>query len=172
AIPDNAETIDLNGKRVYPGLFESLNDVGLVEINSIRASIDAQEIGQLNPNVRAIVAVNPDSEIIPVTRSNGVLLSLTAPYGGLISGRSGVIQHDGWTWEDMALKADVALHIQWPQAAGGRRGRGGAGETASTRDRGVESIRQALTDARAYLKARQADPKHPRDARWESLDDV
>jgi imidazolonepropionase-like amidohydrolase len=173
-VPDGAETIDLAGKHVYPGLFEALSDVGLVEINSIRATIDAQETGQLNPNVRAVVAVNPDSEIIPVTRSNGVLLSLTAPYGGLMSGRSGVIQHDGWTWEDMTIKADVALHIQWPQSAGGRRGRGGAEETPATPDRGVESMRQALTDARAYLKAREADrnQKFPHDARWESLADV
>ncbi len=169
--PEGAETIDLAGKHVYPGLFEPLNDVGLVEINSIRATIDSQELGQLNPNVRAVVAVNPDSEIIPVTRSNGVLLSLTAPTGGLMSGRSGVIQHDGWTWEDMALKADVALHIQWPQGGGGRRG-AGATEAAPTTDRGVEAIRQALTDARAYLAARQADPTFPHDARWESLADV
>jgi imidazolonepropionase-like amidohydrolase len=168
--PDGAETIDLAGKHVYPGLFEPLNDVGLIEINSIRATIDTQELGQLNPNVRAIVAVNPDSEIIPVTRSNGVLLSLTAPTGGLMSGRSGIIQHDGWTWEDMALKADVALHIQWPQG-GGRRGTSAA-EAAPATDRGVETIRQALTDARAYLAARQADPNFPHDARWESLADV
>src|SRR6478672_1429638 len=113
--PSGAEVVDLAGKHVYPGLFEPWNDVGLVEINSIRATIDGQEIGQLNPNVRAVVAVNPDSEIIPVTRSNGVLVTLAAPYGGLMSGRSGVIQHDGWTWEEMTLKADVALHIQWPQ---------------------------------------------------------
>ena len=71
--------IDLAGKHVYPGLFDALTDLGLVEINSVRATIDVQEIGQLNPNARAIVAVNPDSEMIPVTRSNGVLLALTAP---------------------------------------------------------------------------------------------
>jgi imidazolonepropionase-like amidohydrolase len=173
AIPDNAEKIDLGGKHVYPGLFEPLNDIGLVEINSIRATIDAQEIGQLNPNVRAVVAVNPDSEIIPTTRSNGILLSLAAPYGGLMSGRSGVIQLDGWTWEDMTLKADVALHIQWPQTlGGGRRGRGGGEETASRPEQGIEQLRQALADARAYGAARKADPKFPKDARWESLQDV
>ncbi len=173
ALPAGAEIIDLAGKHVYPGLFEPHNDVGLVEINSIRATIDFQEIGQLNPNVRAVVAVNPDSEIIPVTRSNGVLLTLAAPYGGLMSGRSGVIQLDGWTWEDMTLKADVGLHIQWPQAAGGGRGgRGGSAEAAPGTERGVEALRQALADARAYAAARKADPKFPRDARWESLQDV
>lgn len=173
ARPAGAEVIDLAGKHVYPGLFEPLNDVGLVEINSIRATMDAQELGQLNPNVRAVVAVNPDSEIIPVTRSNGVLVTLAAPIGGLMSGRSGVIQLDGWTWEDMTVKSDVALHIQWPQSAGGgRRGRGGSEEAPATTERGVEVLRQALADARAYLAARKADPNFPRDARWESLEDV
>lgn len=174
ATPANAEVIDAAGKHVYPGLFEPLNDVGLIEINSIRATIDFQEIGQINPNVRALVAVNPDSEIIPTTRSNGVLLTLAAPAGGLISGRSGVIQLDGWTWEDMALKGDTALHIQWPQMGGGRRGRGGGGEEpgAARPESGIEQIRQTLADARAYLAARKADPSFPRDARWESLRDV
>jgi imidazolonepropionase-like amidohydrolase len=171
--PAGAEVINLEGKHVYPGLFEPWNDVGLVEINSIRATIDGQEIGQLNPNVRAVVAVNPDSEIIPVTRSNGVLLTLAAPHGGLMSGRSGVIQLDGWTWEDMTLKSDVALHIAWPQAAGGgRRGRGGGEEAAAPPERGIEALRQALADARAYGAARKADPGFARDARWESLQDV
>ena len=78
-MPADAEVIDLAGKHVYPGLFDALTDLGLVEINSVRATIDDQETGQLNPNVRALVAVNPDSEMIPVTRSNGVLLALTAP---------------------------------------------------------------------------------------------
>lgn len=175
SVPAGAETIDLAGKHVYPGLFEPLNDVGLVEINSIRATIDGQEVGQLNPNVRAVVAINPDSELIPVTRSNGILVTLVAPYGGLMSGRSGVVQLDGWTWEDMTIKSDVALHIQWPQSAGGggRRGRGGGEEATGARgEQGIEQIRQAFADARAYGAARKADPKFARDARLESLQDV
>jgi imidazolonepropionase-like amidohydrolase len=172
--PAHAQVIDLAGKHVYPGLFDALTDLGLVEINSIRATIDGTEVGQLNPNARAIVAVNPDSEIIPVTRSNGILLALAAPYGGLMSGRSAVIQLDGWTWEDMALKSDAALHIQWPQAAGGggRRGRGAAEPAPSGVSQAVEQLHQALADARAYGAARAADPNFPHDARWESLQDV
>jgi imidazolonepropionase-like amidohydrolase len=171
--PANAEVIDLAGKHVYPGLFDPLTDLGLVEINSIRATIDGTEVGQLNPNSRAVVAVNPDSEIIPVTRSNGILLALVAPYGGLMSGRSAVVQLDGWTWEDMALKPDVALHIQWPQTAGGgRRGRGGDEPAAPGATQAVEQLRQALADARAYGAARKADSNFAHDARWESLQDV
>jgi imidazolonepropionase-like amidohydrolase len=168
-VPANAEVIDLAGKHVYPALFDAMTDLGLVEINSIRATIDNHETGQLNPNVRAIVAVNPDSELIPVTRSNGVLLALTAPAESLISGRSAVIQLDGWTWEDMAVKADVALHIDWPRPQGPR---GGDEEGGPRGSEGVEQLRQMLRDARAYAAARTADPKFPHDARWESLQDV
>jgi imidazolonepropionase-like amidohydrolase len=170
-IPENAEVIDLEGKHVYPALFDAMTDLGLVEINSIRATIDSRETGQINPNVRAIVAVNPDSELIPVTRSNGILLALTSPHGGMVAGRSAVIQLDGWTWEEMALKADVGLHIDWPQP---QRPRGGSDdeEVGPRGNEAVQQLRQMLKDARAYAAARAADPKFPHDARWESLQEV
>ena len=84
--PEGTEKVDARGKHVYPGLFDAYTNLGLVEINSIRATRDESEAGNLNPNVRAEIAVNPDSELIPVARSNGVLLALTAPTGGLLSG--------------------------------------------------------------------------------------
>jgi imidazolonepropionase-like amidohydrolase len=174
-VPANAEVIDLAGKHVYPGLFDALTDLGLVEINSVRATLDYQETGQINPNTRAIVAVNPDSELIPVARANGILLALTTPSGRLVPGRSAVIQLDGWTWEDMALQPDVALHIEWPQPPRGGR-RGGPpqeqGESGPRPDQTADRLRQILADARAYAAARSADPNFPRDARWESLQDV
>lgn len=173
-IPPDAEVIDLAGKHVYPGLFDALTDLGLVEINSVRATLDVRETGQLNPNTRAIVAVNPDSELIPVARSNGVLLALTAPSGRLMPGRSAVIQLDGWTWEDMALVADAGLHIEWPQPPRPSRRRGPDQQTESqpAPEQTSERLRKILADARAYAAARKADPNFPRDARWESLQDV
>ncbi|MDX1946679.1 MAG: amidohydrolase family protein [Pirellulaceae bacterium] len=171
-IPAEAAVLDLAGKHVYPALFDPLTDLGLTEINSIRATIDNRETGQLNPNVRAIVAVNPDSEILPVTRASGVLLALAAPVGGLMSGRSAVIQLDGWTWEEMALRADAALHVNWPALprAGRRETEGPPAATNS--DEEIEKLGQALANARAYAAARAANPDFPRDARWESLQDV
>ena len=173
AIPDDAEKIDLAGKHVYPALLDALTDLGLVEIGSIRATDDFQETGQVNPNVRAIVAVNPDSELIPVARSNGVLLALTAPSGSLMPGRSAVIQLDGWTWEDMALLPDAALHIEWPQPPRPQRpGRQPDVPQGPKPEQAAERLRKLLNDARAYATARAGDPKFPRDARWESLQDV
>ncbi|MDP7206868.1 MAG: imidazolonepropionase, partial [Pirellulaceae bacterium] len=112
--PEGTEQVDARGKHIYPGLFDAYTNLGLVEINSIRATRDESETGNLNPNVRAEIAVNPDSELIPVARSNGVLLALTAPTGGLLSGKSAVLQLDGWTWEDLTVKSGAGMHISWP----------------------------------------------------------
>jgi imidazolonepropionase-like amidohydrolase len=169
-VPEGAQRIDATGKHVYPALFDAYTDMGLVEINSIRATIDSLETGSINPNVKAWVAVNPDSEIIPVTRSNGVLLTLTAPSGGLIAGRSAVIQLDGWTFEDLTLRADTGMHINWPSES--RRRFGAEEETAKPTPRGnpLEPLREAFHTARAYQKARQSDPdRHAVDIRWQAM---
>src|SRR4051812_31938920 len=135
--PSDVKRIDVSGKRVYPGLFAAGNDLGLSEVRSVRGSLDAEEIGDLNPNARAEVAINPDSELIPVARANGVLLNLTAPEGSVIPGTSAVIQLDGWTWEELTVKAPVAVHLSWPRmapAARGRRVREGPEEQTKRRD--------------------------------------
>jgi imidazolonepropionase-like amidohydrolase len=171
ALPAKVLKIDIAGKHVYPGLFDAYSNLGLVEINAVRATRDETETGTINPNVKAQVAVNPDSELIPVTRSNGVLLTLTAPTGGLISGTSAVLQLDGWTWEDLTLLPGAALHIDWPtmsplsdwwvdkspdqQLAG--------------RDKALKALQDAFDEARAYEAARAAGTLAAKDARWEAL---
>lgn len=171
-IPENAERIVLEGKHVYPGLFDALSDIGLVEINAIRATRDQAEVGSINPNVRSWVAVNPDSELIPVARSNGVLLALTAPVGGTLSGRSAVLQMDGWTYEDMTLRADVAMHVIWPAMTpvSSWNVKKSSDEQTRARDETLRRLRQAFADAKAYQKARSTDPdRHPVDLRWEAM---
>ncbi len=171
-VPDQAVRVDGSGKHIYPGLFDAWTNLGLVEISSIRATVDDMELGQINPNVKSWVAVNPDSELIPVTRSNGVLLALSAPSGRLLAGRSAVLQLDGWTWEDMTLKADVGMHIHWPFMTPYSEWMMEDSPRAQMeqRDQGLELLKRAFTDARAYLKARRApDSAQSEDARWEAL---
>ncbi len=112
--PYTGDEIDLKGQNIYPGFILANTDLGLTEINSIRASLDSQETGQLNPNVRSIVAYNTDSERIPTMRFNGILLAQVTPTGGLISGTSSVVQLDAWDWEDAAIKTDDSMHVNWP----------------------------------------------------------
>jgi imidazolonepropionase-like amidohydrolase len=107
--------VDANGKHVYPGLIDCSSTLGITEIDLVRATRDYYEVGQMNPNVRSIIAYNTDSKIQPTVRSNGVLLAQVAPQGGTISGTSSVVELDGWNWEDAAYKLDDGIHMNWPQ---------------------------------------------------------
>ena len=114
SVPAGATTIDAKGKHVYPGLILPISNLGLIEISAVRATNDLQEIGELNPNVRSIVAYNTDSRVINTLRSNGILLANVVPQGSLVAGSSSVVQLDAWTWEDAAYKTDAGIHFYMP----------------------------------------------------------
>ncbi|QJX47783.1 amidohydrolase family protein [Hymenobacter taeanensis] len=109
------EVVDVKGQEIYPGLILPNTTLGLTEVEAIRATVDAREVGILNPNVRSIIAYNTDSDILPTVRTNGVLLAQVTPRGGMLSGQSSVVQLDAWNWQDAAVKADDGLHLNWPQ---------------------------------------------------------
>ncbi len=113
AFPDY-RVIDVAGKHIYPGLIALNTGLGLTEIDAVRATRDGQEVGSMNPNVRAMIAYNTDSQIIPTVRSRGVLLAQTVPTGGMISGKSSVMQLDAWNFEDAVKAEDEGLHFNWP----------------------------------------------------------
>ena len=110
----NLEVVNIPGKHVYPGIISPASTVGLQEIAAVRSTVDMQEVGILNPNVRALIAYNTDSEIIPTIRNNGVLLTQATPQGGTVSGSSSVMMADGWNWEDAVLKPDDGIWLNWP----------------------------------------------------------
>ncbi len=114
AAPAGAQTLNAQGKQVYPGLILSVTDLGLVEVPSVRATSDVREIGDVNASIRSIVAYNTDSKVTNTLRSNGILLANIVPEGGLISGSSSVVQLDAWNWEDAAYKMDGGIHFYMP----------------------------------------------------------
>jgi len=113
-VPAGYETMAANGKEIYPGLIALNSQLGLTEIGAVRATNDQREVGLFNPNARALIAFNTDSQVIPTVRSRGVLLAQTTPEGPLVSGRSSIVQLDGWNFEDAAVRADDGVHINWP----------------------------------------------------------
>jgi imidazolonepropionase-like amidohydrolase len=113
-VPAGYETVDATGKEVYPGLIALNSQLGLTEIGAVRATNDQREVGVFNPNARALIAFNTDSQVIPTVRSRGVLIAQTTPEGSLVSGRSSMVQLDGWNYEDAAVRADDGLHVNWP----------------------------------------------------------
>lgn len=165
-LPDDVIKIDITGKHVYPGLIALNTNLGLSEIEAVRATRDKVETGQINPNVRAEAAFNPDSELIPVARANGIAIAQSMPMGGLVSGLSAFMMLDGWTWEDMMLKAPLGIHIYWPGMNYNRDNN----SSKDRRDERIQQIKDTITEARAYWKAREANPGvHDTDSRWEAM---
>lgn len=107
--------INASGKHIYPGFIAVDLSIGLTEIGAVRATLDYNETGAYNPNVRALIAYNTDSKVLPTVRSNGVLMAQTTPRGGVISGSSSVMQLDAWNWEDAVIRADEGIHLNWPR---------------------------------------------------------
>jgi imidazolonepropionase-like amidohydrolase len=179
SVPDraSARVLNLAGKQIYPGFVAANTTLGLVEVQAVRATVDSAEVGALNPNARALVAVNADSELFPVARANGVLAALSVPRPGaasLISGTSALLQLDGWTWEEMGIRADVALHValpamrlnpaQFPNAPPAR-----IEEMQRLTAQRLKTLEDAFATAQAYARARAADPATPYDSRWEAM---
>ncbi len=172
-----AEVVAARGLHVYPGLIAADTNLGLTEIGSIPVTQDYSEPGDITPEVRAAVAINPDSDLIPVARSNGILTALLLPRGGLVGGRGAVIRLDGWTWEQMAIAPDAGLVINWPRTEpelreSRRRPAKPEKEQRQEIEKRLEQIERLFDDAAAYFKAADADPAQDRDLRYESMRDV
>ncbi len=113
----NHEIIDVSGKHIYPGFILANTNLGLTEIQAVKATLDHSEIGKYNPNVRTLIAYNTDSELIPTFRFNGILTAQIAPRSGILSGTSSIVQLDAWNWEDASLSTDDGVYLSWPQQA-------------------------------------------------------
>lgn len=179
SVPDQpgATVVALTGKHIYPGFVAANTTIGLVEVQSVRATVDTTETGAINPNSRALVAVNADSELIPVARANGVLAALSAPRAGattLIAGTSALIQLDGWNWEDMGLVREVGLHITlpgmrmnpalFPTLSAAR-----VEEMARFTTQRLKALEEAFETASAYARSRKVDATLTIDQRWEAM---
>src|SRR6185369_13884981 len=167
SVPAGAQTIDGNGLSVYPGMIDAGTNMGLVEVpQGANGTVDTSEVGDFNPNAKAIIAVNPHSAHIAVTRVEGITNTLTAPTGGLISGQAALINLLGTSPKEMAVVPNAALVINYPSIGGG--GGGGFGgfqpqvnlaDALTAGERQLEQIRKMLRDGEAYGRARDAYAK-------------
>ncbi len=168
--PAGARIVSCSGKHVYPGMVAANTVLGLVEVNSVRGTVDATEVGDQNPNVRAEVQINPESDLLPVTRVNGITSAVVMPRGGAVAGSAALIKLDGWTYEDMTRAAPLGLFVQWPEKSPGV-----TDEQRRRRETVLAAIRTAFEDGRAYVQARRAEgkpgvPRHDRDIKWDAME--
>ena len=170
------DVYDVFGKHIIPGYIAPITRIGLVEIGLVKQTRDFAERGSFNPNVKANVSYNPDSDLIPITRSNGVLVVNSVPAGGRISGQSSVMMLDGWTWEQATLKHPSGLHINWPSM----RINYGANVKKSEKQqkeeiqRSIRDLDHMVRDVRAYFqrikqRSRIAGERQKSDLRLESM---
>jgi imidazolonepropionase-like amidohydrolase len=110
----NARIIDATGKHVYPGLYLLNTYLGLNEIDAVRSTRDYNETGEINPNVRSLIAYNTDSRVVPTAKFNGITYMQVVPQGGLVSGTSCIVKTEAMNWEDAVLNED-GIHINWPE---------------------------------------------------------
>jgi imidazolonepropionase-like amidohydrolase len=113
--PKDVRAIDAKNLHVWPGMINSATHLGLQEITSVAETRDSAEVGSFNPQLRAVAAVNPASEHIPVVRANGITSVVTMPDGGVIGGLAALVHLDGWTWEEMAILRSAALCLRFPR---------------------------------------------------------
>jgi imidazolonepropionase-like amidohydrolase len=162
-LTDKADTVvELGGQRVFPGLIAPTTVLGLLEIDALRATRDTTEVGEYSADVSAWIAVNPDSELIPVARANGYTHAHVVPSGGTVSGFSGLIQLDGWTIEDLTVEKAVALHLRWPgfgldttPRPPGKDSGPSLEDQVRDRDRKLREIDSFFTEAAAYSEAKK-----------------
>ena len=152
AIPEGYTLIQANGLHVYPGLIDAGTSVGLIEIGKVRETSDLSEIGQFQADLRAGIAVNPDSELIPVARAGGITTTLCLPAGGgnmtshgrihgaIIAGQTSLVQFAGWTMPEMVFNMEAGLHVLWP--------------SGKDRKQPTEDLKRHLAAARLYDAAR------------------
>jgi imidazolonepropionase-like amidohydrolase len=175
AVPPGAEIINGEGLQVYPGLFDSVSQLGLTEIGSVSASNDETELGAYNPQVIAATAVNPVSEHLPIARANGLTHALAVPGLGTattLGGQASAINLSGWTVEEMLVKKSVAQVLNWPSLEEGRGGfdfatfsarRRPFSEVKADYEKKVHELEDWFERTRRYLQAREHEDASGRD---------
>ena len=176
AAPSDATIVDGTGLFVYPGLIDAGTNLGLTEIGSVPGGEDTREIGDFNPQNVVLTAVNPHSELIPVTRVDGVTTAITSAEGGLVSGAAALIDLVGWTPAEMAVVPRAAMVVNFPSAGPqGFGGFGGGGQQRSAADRReamnrqVRQLYQFFEDARAYADVHARTTGLKADHKFEAL---
>lgn len=175
-VPPGTSTIGAKGLHVFPGMIDAGTVLGLIELGSARETQDYVEGGDFQPDLRASTAVNPDSELIPVTRANGVLTVVTRPMGGLLAGQSAILNLAGWTARDMTVLDPFAMHLDFPTEGGHGRFLSDPNTPFAARalerrqrDEKLRRLKELFQQASAYEAARKASPDLPVNPRLEAL---
>jgi imidazolonepropionase-like amidohydrolase len=174
AVPPDTTVIKASGLHLYPGMIDAGTVLGLTELDSARETHDYAEGGDFQPDLRASIAINPDSELIPVTRANGVTSVVTRPVGSIVAGQSALINLLGWVPREMAVVDPLALHVDFPPESPMYSGNPtaplvGRAITKKLREEKIRRLKLLFEQAIAYEQAKKQNPATAMNPRFEAL---
>ncbi len=156
AVPAGARVVDAAGRVVTPGLFDSMSQIGLVEVSQVEGSRDT---GVEDPRVTAaydvVDALNPRSVLIGVNRIEGLTRALVTPRTGSspIAGRGAIIDLDGDLGSGEGGNPAGFL-VKSPAVLVVALGEDGAELSGGSRAAAMLRLREALDDARDFAAHR------------------
>ena len=150
-VPKGAKVIDVTGMTIYPGLIDSETSLGLTEISAENSTNDRIELSdEIMPHMHVYDAFHAESELIPVTRLNGITNAIVAPDSqDTLPGQDAFVQLAGPSATEMLLIRDVALPLNFT----GDQRRNETWEKRKfpeTRMGMAAQLRQAFLDAQDY----------------------
>lgn len=151
-IPKDARVLDVSGMTVYPGLIDSETQLGLTEIQAEEMTNDYIEPSdEIMPHMHVYDAFHAESELIPVTRYNGITNAIVAPGSrDTLPGQDSFVQLAGKVQGDFLLVRDIAMPLNFSGEQ--RRNQGGfeRRKFPSTRMGLAAQLRQTFLDAQDY----------------------
>lgn len=171
SVPEGAEVINISGQHVYPGVIAMDTTLGLNEIEAVRATRDAREVGDIHPEVAGHIAFNADSEVIPTIRYHGITHAQVVPEGSLVAGQSSLMNLDGWNYQDALVQGKLGVHVSWPRTyvVNTWWEQRSAEEQRKANEEARKKLVGVFTDAKAYYDAKKADRAIDLDQRWEAM---
>lgn len=164
------QIIDATGKHLYPGLIALDTSLGLVEIEMVRPTVDNAEVGDFNPQISAATAYNPDSELLPTIRYNGITHAQIVPSGDGLAGQSVVVDLDAWTIEDALHPSEGQFHVYWPQIKRMPEDEKGKAKAIEKNQQAINQLITAFEDGyRYFLSQNTPDADHKPNLRWQAM---
>lgn len=154
-VPPGVETIDLSGRTIMPGLVDSHSHIGSVS--------GGDRSGPIQPEVRALDAINPRDAGIGKAQAGGITTVNVMPGSGhLLSGQTVYLKlRDGRTIDDLTIKDEDGAVMGGIKMANGTNPQKGP-PFPGTRGKAAALIRAQLHRARDYRRrvlAAAGDPE-------------
>lgn len=167
---ESTQVVDASGKHLYPGLIALDTSLGLVEIEMVRPTVDNAEVGDVNPQISAASAYNPDSELLPTIRYNGITHAQIVPSGNGLAGQSVVVDLDAWTIEDALQPSEGQFHFYWPQIKRMPEDEKEKAKAIEKNQQAIDKLITAFEDGYRYFLSQNAqDKENSPNLRWQAM---